>query len=201
MSALVLTRDGTAAEDAFARVRDAATEPGSGPADTRPWHPRARLVPAPVPPLIEDAPGRAHSVPLAATARIAVLRARDRSFVAEADDEPGPAPEGDPTVVARAIALAALEVLAGGRSVAQLARWLTPGVYETLQVRAGLTQRVLGTDRVVRPPSIRRARSCRVGAHAMEATIVADHGSRVRAVALRLEGHRGSWRVTALEIG
>lgn len=201
MSALVLTRDGTAAEDAFARVRDATLEPLPGPADPRTWHPRARLVPAPAAPLVEEAPGRAHTVPLTATARIAVLRASDRSFVAEADDDPGPAPEGDPAVVARAIALASLEVLTGRRSVAQLARWLTPGVYETLQVRAGLTQRVLGTDRVVRPPTIRRARSCRVGPHAMEATVVADHGARVRAVALRLEGHRGSWRVTALEIG
>jgi hypothetical protein len=199
MTALVLARDTTVAEEAFARVSGAAGEAGSDA--TRPSHPRAQLVPALDPPLVEKAPGPAYSLPITATARIAVLRASDRSLVADADDEPGPPPEGDPTVVARAIALASLEVLHGRRSVAQLARWLTPGVYESLQVRAGLTQRVLGTDAVVRPPMIRRARSCRVGSHSMEATVVADHGDRVRAVALRLEGHRGSWRVTALEIG
>ena len=48
---------------------------------------------------------------------------------------------------------------------------------------------------------IRRARACRVDAHVLEASLVADDGVRVRAVALRLEAHRGAWRVTALEIG
>ena len=114
---------------------------------------------------------------------------------------PRPLPDGDPSTVARAVALASLEVLAGRRSVAQLARWLTPGVYESLQVRAGLTQRVLGTTGGTRPPVIRRSRACRVDSHVLEASLVADDGVRVRAVALRLEAHRGAWRVTALEIG
>ena len=52
-----------------------------------------------------------------------------------------------------------------------------------------------------RPPVIRRTRACRVDSHVLEASMVADDGVRVRAVALRLEGHRGAWRVTALEIG
>ena len=34
-----------------------------------------------------------------------------------------------------------------------------------------------------------------------EAAVVLQHGSRVRAVALRLEGQDGKWRVTALQIG
>jgi len=200
MNALVLARPGTgsATEEAFARVR-AAQHADAG---TLPRRPRARLVPALPPPAVEEAAGPGQAVPLTASARIAVLRASDRSPMAEVDDdEPGPVPDGDPAVVARTIALAALEVLTGRRSAAQLARWLTPGVLDSLQVRAGLTQRVLGGVGTGRPPMIRRARACRVGPLVLEASVVADDGERVRAVAVRLEGHRGAWRATALEIG
>lgn len=198
MSGLVLARTGTV-EEAFASVGGgAARVPGGAPL-TRP---HARLVPALPRPTVEEAVGPAHRVPLTASARVAVLRASDRSPMADVDDdETGPLPEGDPAVVARTIALAALEVLAGRRSAAQLARWLTPGVFDSLQVRAGLTQRVLGRTGIARPPVIRRARTCRVEPYVLEASVVADDGARVRAVAVRLEGHRGAWRVTALEIG
>ncbi|MBO3101356.1 Rv3235 family protein [Cellulomonas fengjieae] len=210
MSALTLPRGVTPAEDAFARVRGTVGQhgptparPGAhthGPARARP--PQVRLVPAVAAAVVEEATGPAHAAPATAADRIAVLRASDRSVVTDADDDaPRTLPEGDPAVVARAVALAALEVLSGRRSVAQLARWLTPGVYEPLQVRAGLTQRVVGTPAGTRPPVVRRSRACRVEAHVVEATVVADDGVRVRAVALRLEGHRGAWRVTALEIG
>lgn len=211
VDALVLPRTTTAAEAAFARARESRAANGptpqrpSGP--TRPGgvrtrRPQVRLVPAVAPPLVEEATGPAHAVPQTAAGRVAVLRVSDRSLVVESDDDaPRPLPAGDPTTVARAIALASLEALAGRRSVAQLARWLTPGVYQTLQVRAGLTQRVLGTTGGTRAPAIRRTRACRVDPHVVEASMVADDGARVRAVALRLEEHRGAWRVTALEIG
>ncbi len=208
MSALAAPRVATPTEQAFARARSAAGEHAStSPQPSRPSPPRtrrpvARLVPAAAAGRVEEAVGPAHAPPPTVLARIEVLRASDRSLVTDADDDAArPLPDGDPATVARAVALASLEVLAGRRSVAQLARWLTPGVYATLQVRAGLTQRVLGPDRGVRPPVIRRARACRIDPHVLEATVVADHGARVRAVALRLEGHRGAWRVTALEIG
>ncbi|WP_448631689.1 Rv3235 family protein [Cellulomonas soli] len=51
------------------------------------------------------------------------------------------------------------------------------------------------------PPLVRRVRVCAVDPHAAEATVIAHDGQRVRAVALRLETHRGAWRVTALEVG
>ena len=165
VGAVVLARGRTPAEDAFARVRGGgapAHAAGSAPARRRRdrgapgsgWSPPSR------PPLVEEATGPAHAVPQTAAGRIAVLRASDRSLVMEADDDaPRPLPDGDPSTVARAVALASLEVLAGRRSVAQLARWLTPGVYESLQVRAGLTQRVLGTSGGTRPPVIRRTRA------------------------------------------
>ena len=204
VGAVVLARGRTPAEDAFARVQ--AAQRGHAPGPSRPGgarrRPQVRLVPAVAPSVVEEATGPAHAVPETAASRIAVLRVSDRSLVVEADDDaPRPLPDGDPSTVARAVALASLEVLAGRRSVAQLARWLTPGVYESLQVRAGLTQRVLGTSGGTRPPVIRRTRACRVDSHVLEASMVADDGVRVRAVALRLEGHRGAWRVTALEIG
>jgi len=209
VGAVVLAGARTPTEDAFARVRGAEHRPtpqrppgGTRPAGVRPRRPTVRLVPAVPAPVVEDATGPAHAVPATAAGRIAVLRVSDRSLVMEADDDaPRLLPDGDPSAIARAVALASLEVLAGRRSVAQLARWLTPGVYESLQVRAGLTQRVLGTTGGTRPPVIRRSRACRVDSHVLEATLVADDGVRVRAVALRLEGHRGAWRVTALEIG
>ena len=211
VAAVVLARGATATEEAFARVRGTDREHGPTPqrpaGTTRPGgvrsrRPQVRLVPAVAAGLVAEATGPAHAIPDTAASRIAVLRASDRSLVLEADDDaPRLLPDGDPTTVARAVALASLEVLAGRRSVAQLARWLTPGVYESLQVRAGLTHRVIGTSTGTRPPVIRRARACRVDSHVVEASMVADDGSRVRAVALRLEGHRGAWRVTALEIG
>jgi len=210
MSPAVLVRGATPAEDAFARVRGtAAAEHGptapqpSRPATARLRRPQARLVAGVAPAQVEEAAGPAHAQPETVVARIAVLRASDRSLVADGDDDgPRAIPDGDPATVARAVALASLEVLAGRRSAAQLARWLTPGIYDSLQVRAGLTRRVLGTAADgSRPPVIRRARVCRIGTHVLEAAVIADDGARVRAVALRLEGHRGAWRVTALEIG
>ena len=60
---------------------------------------------------------------------------------------------------------------------------------------------MLGRGAPVHHASIRRIRLCRLGEHAAEATVVVDDGPRVRAVAVRLEGHRGHWRATALEIG
>ena len=96
---------------------------------------------------------------------------------------------------------AAVEALRGTRPLAQLARWVSPEIYEQLAMRSELTQRVLGRTDVPHRAAIRRIRLCRLGQQAAEATVVVDDGPRVRAVAVRLEGHRGQWRATALEIG
>jgi len=107
----------------------------------------------------------------------------------------------DPTKLCCAMVQAAVEALRGNRPLAQLARWVSPEIYEELAARSELTQRVLGRGAPVHHASIRRIRLCRLGEHAAEATVVVDDGPRVRAVAVRLEGHRGHWRATALEIG
>lgn len=105
----------------------------------------------------------------------------------------------DPTRMCCAMVQAAVEALRGTRPLAQLARWVSPEIYEQLAARAELTQRVRGE--ATHRAAIRRIRLCRLGEFAAEATVVVDDGPRVRAVAVRLEGHRGHWRATALEIG
>lgn len=162
--------------------------------------PRIRAVPALPPGEVLLAPPPA-PVPTVQQ-RIVALRASDRSTVIDAADEGrGPVPAAEPGRLASTIAQAGVEVLMGRRSVGQLARWLTPGVYDALHDRATLTLRAVGPRSARRAPTVRRARVWRVDEHALEASVVVDDGLRVRAVALRLESHRGSWRATALEIG
>jgi hypothetical protein len=54
---------------------------------------------------------------------------------------------------------------------------------------------------LTRAPAVRGVRACVLHEHLVEATAVVDDGRRVRAIALRLETHRGAWRATALEVG
>ena len=199
MTAVTLESGVSSAEDAFERVRrDAPAVPERDPAPT----PRARMVSAPPRASVPVASGPAHALAPTIGVRISVLRASERAAAVDPDDErPGPTPSADPTSVGRTIALAALEVLAGRRPVAQLARWLAPGVFEALQVRAALTARVLVTAVSDRPPVVRRVSAEPAGRHAQEVCVVVTDATRVRAVALRLEAHRGAWRATALEIG
>ncbi|HEY5518765.1 MAG TPA: Rv3235 family protein, partial [Cellulomonas sp.] len=166
---------------------------------------RPRLVPALGPLQRLSAPtGPGHSRP--ATLDERVLARRRAALAAEraaatAESAVGPAPTSDPTSVCCSLVLAAVESLAGIRAVAQLARWVTPEVYEALSTRAALTVRVLGAGAASRRPEVRRVRVCRIGEHVAEASIVIDDGRRVRAVAVRLESWRGAWRAVALEIG
>ncbi len=102
--------------------------------------------------------------------------------------EPGP--------VAGAVTLAAVEALSGSRPVVQLARWVTPEVFEQLTARAPR-----------RPPArqrratVRTTRSWRVSPRVAEVSVVIHDGDRVRAAALRLEMHRRRWRASVLQIG
>jgi hypothetical protein len=112
--------------------------------------------------------------------------------------------------IARSVAQGALEVLGGSRPLQQMARWLDPESYERLQLRANLVRCVgtaQGGHHAEAPAStprhvvVRSARVCPVSAGVYEASVVAFDQKRVRAVALRIEQRRGTWRVTALEIG
>lgn len=118
----------------------------------------------------------------------------------------GPVAEpGDPTALCCAVAHAATEVMRGVRPLAQLVRSVSPEVYDQLEVLTRL--RTTARARRGAPPTpqsrsrVRRARVVRVSPDAAEATVVIDDVDRVRAAALRVELHRGRWRVVVLEIG
>lgn len=102
----------------------------------------------------------------------------------------------DPTRLCGSVVLAAVEALAGGRPVLQLARWVSPTVYESLARRcpppgAAPTRR----------PTVRSTVLSRVAPTVAEASVVVHDGTRVRAAAVRMELHRGTWRATVLQIG
>lgn len=136
----------------------------------------------------------------------------------------------DPTRLCGSLVVAAVEALTGSRPVAQLIRWVTPELYETLTDRcleashAGRRDaetagpRRTGTRRTTAPSgtgavgtgaggpqgrraTVRRTRLFRVSPTAAEATVVIHDGYRVRAAAVRVEVHRGHWRATVLQIG
>lgn len=95
---------------------------------------------------------------------------------------------------------AAVEVATGHRAASQLVRWTTEDVHAMLARRNRLALRREG-----RPPTCQvRVRSVhtmspRLGV--VEACAVVSDQIRYRAVAIRLEGERGRWRVTAFEMG
>lgn len=151
--------------------------------------PRAASGPGPVrPPTLEERASERR--------RSALQAARHAPETAEPGDDALP----EPTSVCCSIVLVALEVLTGARSLSQLARWVTPELYEQLAARAAVTERSLA-PRPTQRPEVRRARVCRLGQRVAEASIVVQDGPRVRAVAVRLEERRGAWRAVALEIG
>lgn len=105
-------------------------------------------------------------------------------------------PLADPTRLCGAVVLAAVEALTSARPLVQLARWVSPDVYEAL-ARAARPSAAAGRRGVV----LRSVRVCRVGPMVAEGTAVVHDGVRVRGAAVRFEVHRGSWRATVLQIG
>ncbi len=113
---------------------------------------------------------------------------------------PAPTPEvtaaPDPVRLCGAVVLAAVESLAGGRPVLQLARWVSPGVFESLSRRCPVPGARPG-----RRPTVRSTVLSRVSPTVAEASVAIHDGTRVRGAAVRMELHRGSWRATVLQIG
>ncbi|WP_448059579.1 Rv3235 family protein [Cellulomonas hominis] len=121
---------------------------------------------------------------------------------AATDDRPTTAdPSFDPFSFCGSLALAAVEALSGIRPLAQLARWVSPTVYERTARRAALTAPRGELSPPTRRPTVRRIRVFRLGPGAVEASVVVADGDRVRAVAVRIEPHRGAWRAEDLIIG
>lgn len=107
----------------------------------------------------------------------------------------------DPHEWAARVGQAIIESMAGLRPAAQLARWVLPDTHAAI-VRASLTaqrRRAIGGS----PPrrlSVRRVSVCEPADGVAEAAIVIQDGARIRAMALRLIGRDGHWRVQALQM-
>jgi hypothetical protein len=109
----------------------------------------------------------------------------------------------DPQAWASKLVQAVAEVLAGDRPISQLVRFTDSIVFGELNRRVRLLG--LTTTATARGLKERSAvRSVHVFTPATKVAEVAAHvryGERSRAIALRLEVHRGRWICTALEIG
>ena len=111
-----------------------------------------------------------------------------------------PVPLPDPTALCCAVVRAAVEVVRGERTVGQLARWVSPEIYEALARRARLVADGPG-ETPARPVAVRRARVRRSGDGGAEGAVGGRAGARGGAGAGGLEARRGAWRVVVLEIG
>jgi hypothetical protein len=110
----------------------------------------------------------------------------------------------DPTAWAGRITLALLEVMTGVRPAPQVLRWTSPEVYAVVARRSALVARRVAEGNAPRTrPRLRviRVRVCEPADGVAEATVVISDGPRVRAVAVRLVGQDGKWRVSALQVG
>jgi hypothetical protein len=161
--------------------------------------PALRLRPIPVaephpalgvlPPQDDDRPGQ-DVLPLAA--------AGVRSRVAQPWQPARPPGLPDPAEWAGQVARVALEVATGLRPPAQLVRWSTQPVLAALTRRHALAQR--GGGRPARA-AVRCLRVCEPAPAVAEVAAVVTDGTRVRALALRMEGEGGRWRISAFELG
>lgn len=125
---------------------------------------------------------------------------------ASASDEQlfGPQPTGrrglpDPVHWAGHLAQAVVEVMAGVRQPPQILRWTTPEVYAVVARRGAVSAR-RGTQ-ATRRAVVRSVRVCEPADGVAEACAVVLDGSRVRALAMRLVGVDGRWRIEALQVG
>lgn len=110
----------------------------------------------------------------------------------------------DPARWSAQITHALLEVMTGIRPATQVLRWTTPEVYAVLARRNARVARRIAEGRAPRTRqrlAVLRVRVCEPVDGVAEAAVVVRHGPRVRAVAIRLVGQDGKWRVSALQVG
>ena len=110
----------------------------------------------------------------------------------------------DPTAWAGRITHALLEVMTGARPAPQVVRWTSPEVYAVVARRNALAARRAAASTGPRRRQrlqVQRVRVCEPADGVAEAAVIVRHGDRMRAVAVRLVGQDGKWRVTALQVG
>ena len=116
----------------------------------------------------------------------------------------GPQPTGrgdlpDPEHWAAHLAQAVVEVMSGARQAPQILRWTTPEVYAVVARRAAVSAR--RANGPARRAVVRSVRVCEPADGVAEACAVVLDGPRVRALAMRLVGLDGRWRIEALQVG
>lgn len=118
--------------------------------------------------------------------------------------DPQPTPRADlpdPRLWGGRLVQAMLEVDAGVRPVAQLRRWTSDTVYTRLRRRSHRSHFLQSRSPQTQPGRVwvRSLRVCEPADGVAEVSAVVHQGSRIRAVAVRLEGTDGRWRCTAVE--
>jgi hypothetical protein len=103
----------------------------------------------------------------------------------------------DPAIWAGQLVAGILEVLAGARSVSQLAMLLSPEVYGVINSHAQRIAKLTPRHR----PLVRSVRVFMPTDEVAEAAVVIQGAKRSRAIALRLEVQHGRWRATAIVFG
>ena len=129
----------------------------------------------------------------------------------EEDDlvrRPRPTPRADlpdPHLTAAHLAQAVVEVVSGTRSPVQLLRCTAPEVYAVLARRGMLAHRraaMAGAQLQRRRPAVvRRVLVCEPADGVAEATAIVVDAGRIRALAMRLVGYDGGWRLTVVQLG
>lgn len=101
------------------------------------------------------------------------------------------------------IAQAIVEVMSGLRPAAQVVRWTTPQVYAVIARRGAVAarRRAAGSRATTQRAMVRSVHVCEPVDGVAECSVVVSEGVRVRAMAVRLAGQDGRWRVEALQIG
>ena len=166
---------------------------------------RQAPVPDCLPPVeIGPTPLRATSADFSAVQGVLALMVHDGPMPADDEDDFGPVPTRsadlpDPLVWSRRLAQVVVEVLAGLRPASQLLRWTTTLVHE--QVRKLAAQPTAEQRRTTRRPVVRSVRVCEPADGVAEVSAVVWGQYRTQALALRLEGGDGRWRITVLQAG
>lgn len=120
----------------------------------------------------------------------------------------GPQPNGsehrlEAEQVLRALALSAVEIIAGARDLEQLARWVTDDVYAHLRVRVSIAARARAITGIVaeRPRLwIDHVKMSPTATGGFDAVILVYDKRRPHVVSLQVEGLAQRWRATVLVV-
>lgn len=108
----------------------------------------------------------------------------------------------DPRIWAGRLVQAILEVLNGDRPPAQLVRWTSAEIYADMQRRVHARARLrTPTLHAGGRATVRSVHVCQPATDIAEIAVTVLRAGRMSAVALRLEGVKGRWQCTALELG